>query len=306
MTTRTRARRVWATAAIFAIALVLGAKHGANGQIQYSSGQSVAPAFEGWEPNPDGSHNLLFGYMNRNYQEKLHVPIGPNNTIDPGGPDQGQPTYFLPRRNRHIFRIRVPKDFGKKELVWTLITNGKTERAYASLNPDYIVDPQVIYRNNTGIDPVKETENNKPPVVKVEGEIRRTVKVGEPLMLTAVATDDGVPPPTPMPAREVGFRSALGLRVAWFVYRGPGEHVRFEPEQFKVYPDFLRGSPWSPGWAPPPLPRDGKFPVRVTFSAAGTYVVRVQAHDGGADATQDVTVDVAPSSTSVTSSKSAP
>ena len=95
------------------------------------------------------------------------------------------------------------------------------------------------------------------------------------------------------------FRSrnaAFGLRVSWFVYRGPADKVKFDPEQIKVYHDYRPGgnSPWTPGWAPPPLPADGRFPVKLTFNAPGTYVVRVMAHDGGLGATQDVTVTVTP------------
>ena len=101
----------------------------------YSRGQNASPAFEGWELNADGSFNFLFGYMNRNWEEEINVPIGPDNNIEPGGPDQGQPTRFLPRRNRFVFRVRVPKDWGEKELVWTLTTKGKTEKAYATLAP---------------------------------------------------------------------------------------------------------------------------------------------------------------------------
>ena len=99
----------------------------------YSSGQNASPAFEGWEKNSDGSFNFLFGYMNRNWEEELNVPIGPDNNIEPGGPDQGQPTRLLPRRNRFVFRVRVPADWGKQELIWTLTTKGKTEKAFASL-----------------------------------------------------------------------------------------------------------------------------------------------------------------------------
>lgn len=302
---KTRARRKpWAPALVAGVALTLAAATRTSGQIQYLSGQSIAPAFEGWEPNPDGTFTMEFGYLNRNYEEKLHIPIGPNNTLEPGGADQGQPTYFLPRRNRYVFRVVVPKDFGEKELVWTVTANGKTERAYATLKPDYVLDPRVIYRNNTGLDVVGKAEENKPPVLKVEGDTRRNAKVGESLTLTAVASDDGIPPPTAMPAGAIGFRSSLGLRVAWFVYRGAGNAVTFDPEQFKVYPDFLRGSPWTPGWVPPPIPADGKFPVRVTFRAPGTFVLRVMAHDGGADTTRDVVVVV--SSTTANSASSAP
>ena len=71
----------------------------------YSRGQNASPAFEGWEKNADGSFNFLFGYMNRNWEEEIDVPIGPDNSIEPGGPDQGQPTRLLPRRNRFIFRV---------------------------------------------------------------------------------------------------------------------------------------------------------------------------------------------------------
>jgi hypothetical protein len=286
------------------VALTFAAATGTSGQIQYLSGQSLAPAFEGWEPNPDGTFTMVFGYLNRNYDEHLQVPVGPNNRLEPGGADQGQPTYFLPRRNRFVFRVGVPKDFGEKELVWTVTAHGKTERAFATLKPDYVLDPRVIYRNNTGLDVAGKAEANKPPVVRVEGDPHRRVTVGEALTLTAFASDDGIPPPTPMPAGAIGFRSALGLRVAWFVYRGDGDAVTFEPAQFKVYPDFLSGSPWTPGWAPPPLPADGKFPVRVTFRAPGTFVLRVMAHDGGADRTQEVVVVVNPAT--VNSASTAP
>ena len=90
----------------------------AGQQMAFSTGQTVAPAFEGWEKNADGSYNMVFGYFNRNWDEHLYVPIGPDNSIEPGGPDRGQPTYFFPRRNRFHFKVRVPAGFGKKELVW--------------------------------------------------------------------------------------------------------------------------------------------------------------------------------------------
>src|SRR6266446_4406354 len=183
-----------------ALAIVLCAlltRQRANAQsLSYSRGQNASPAFEGWEENPDGSFNFLFGYMNRNWVEELDVPVGPNNNLEPGGPDQGQPTHFLPRRNRFLFRIRVPKDFGTKELVWTLTAHGKTERAYASLKADYFIDDTVIMANNGaagmgGTDPA--LKGNKPPALTVEGDRRRTIKVGQAISLAAVAIDDGIP-----------------------------------------------------------------------------------------------------------------
>ena len=77
--------------------------------------------------------------MNRNWEEEIDVPVGPDNGFNVGGADQGQPTHFLPRRNRFVFRVPVPKGFTEKdELIWTLTTHGKTEKAYATLRPDYI------------------------------------------------------------------------------------------------------------------------------------------------------------------------
>ena len=276
--------------AVVMAVLVVAALDTSSGQEMFSRGQNIAPVFEGWEENPDGTFDIVFGYFNRNVDEHLSIPVGPDNSLDPVGPDQGQPTYFLPRRNHFVFRVRVPKDFGKKELVWTLTVHGKTERAYASLRPEYLIDDEIMMLNVADIRGGEA--GNQRPVVRVEGATRRTARVGEPLLLEAFASDDGRPKPRPAPAPSSAVGSSLGLRVAWFVYRGPGEHVTFDPPQFKTYPDYRRDSPWTEGWKPPPLPPDGKFPVRATFGVPGTYVVRVMAHDGGLSSTADVTITV--------------
>jgi hypothetical protein len=284
-------------------ALAIGAALSVSAQESFSTGQNVAPAYEGWEKNPDGSLNLVFGYFNRNWEEQIDTPVGLANAIDPGGPDRGQPTHFQPRRNRFVFRIRVPADFGAKELVWTLTTNGKTEKAYATLKPDYYIDDDVIMANNGaagmgGADPA--LKGNKPPVLAIDGLATRTVKVGEAVALTATATDaDRIPRPRNMPALNPGIAtrftvdSATGLRLSWYVYRGAG-NVVFDPVQAKVWEDTRdnANSPWSYGWRTPPVPTDGKWIVRATFSAPGTYVLRCQAHDGGLATTSDVTFTV--------------
>ena len=144
----------------FAVAVLLGAalwlapaSRAAAQSLSYNAGQSIAPAYEGWEEDADGSKYFLFGYMNRNWEEELDVPVGPNNGFTgPAGTnvDQGQPTRFLPRRNRFVFRIKVPAGFtAKDELVWTLTTNGVTEKAYGSLRDDYKVD-DVVKASETG------------------------------------------------------------------------------------------------------------------------------------------------------------
>ena len=283
--------------AVILLGLTFIAVRWAGGQTAFRSGQDITPAFDGWEENPDGTFNLVFGYFNRNWDEEFDIPVGPSNNLEPGGPDQGQPTHFFPRRNRYVFRVKVPGDFGKKELVWTLVARGKTNRTYASLKPEYITDPQLqqfdigdFGHNNAKL------RANAAPVVSVEGPLERTVKVGEPLRLIAAASDDGLPPPMAAPTRLVGRHGSWGLRVAWCVYRGPAKDVTFDPPQFNVFPDYrpATNTPWTPGWLPPPLPPDGKFPVAITFRTPGAYTIRVMAHDGGLNVTQDVTVSVTP------------
>src|SRR5438105_7361490 len=96
--------------------------------IRFNSGQSVVPIYEGWERVPDGSFNMVFGYLNRNHVEQITLPVGPLNTFEPGPADRGQPAYFYPRENHFIFRVNIPKDWDKKkELVWSLTVHGKTE-----------------------------------------------------------------------------------------------------------------------------------------------------------------------------------
>ena len=199
-------------------------------------GQNVAPAYEGFWRNADGTFDLMFGYYNRNWEEEIDLPVGPANMLEPGAADQGQPTHFFPRRNQFVFKVRVPANFGNKEVVWTLTSNGQTEKAYGTLRPAYAVDETVMMANfgaggQTGF--VPDMMGNKPPELKVEGEKKRTAKVGEPVTLSAVATDDGKPKARPMPAFLVGQshflpNAATGLRLSWFTYRG-GSKIRVRP-----------------------------------------------------------------------------
>src|SRR5690349_3845434 len=103
-------------------------------QLRHWSGQSVAPVYEGFDANPDGSFNMWFGYMNRNYEEELDIALGSDNHFEPGA-DRGQPTHFSTRRHKDVFRVLVPKDFGDRTLVWTLTAHGQTQQVIATLKP---------------------------------------------------------------------------------------------------------------------------------------------------------------------------
>ena len=266
---------------------------------------------------------MFFGYMNSNWEEEFDIPVGPDNNIEPGGPDWGQPTHFYPRRNMFLFTIRVPKDFGDKELVWTLVTHGKTERAYASLKGDYLVNRQTIATevgaNMSGLG--DELLQNEFPTLRIEGDKRRSARVNEPLTLAARVTDDGIPSgtrrtraparggspeaqggnsqdqgrgrPIYRPPTQTVPATPNGLWLSWIVYRG-ARRVTFVPEQMKTWQDTrtYANSPWSPPYIIPPAPPDGKWVVQATFDEPGTYTLRAIASDGALFTSEDVTVSV--------------
>src|SRR5688500_14813333 len=177
-----------------------------------TTGEAVYPAFEGWGPLKDGTNTLLLGYFNRN-KEAVDVPIGPDNRIEPGGPDYGQPTHFHSGRQWGVFAITVPKDFGTKKLTWTLNVNGHTSMVQFWLNPQYWID---FFKNGAN--------GNEPPRIKFAangpeliGPPREkfvqtlTATVGQPLDLTAWAADQ--PPTTVFEAEgAAGAAGATGAR----------------------------------------------------------------------------------------------
>ena len=75
-----RLTHVWA---FTVLAFAVFAAHGISGQIEYSSGQEVVPDFAGWETNTDGSFNMVFGYMNRNYEEHSTSPSARTTSSSP-------------------------------------------------------------------------------------------------------------------------------------------------------------------------------------------------------------------------------
>jgi hypothetical protein len=248
-----------------------------NAQVQYSTGQNVAPIFEGWERNPDGSFNMVFGYLNRNYVEEVDIPIGPENSIMIGDEvygDRGQPTHFYPRRQRFLFRVKVPKDWDeKKKVVWTLTSHGKTDQAKGWLQPEWELSEGVIAENMGGGVP---DPNNKPPTVSVGPIPEATVL--QPAALTASATDDGLPKPyrraPSNPDRDSQPKRPRGVQLKWIQYRGPGTVM------------------FNPGASPVVYGETVTLKSNVSFSEPGTYVLRAIADDGQLFTTQEVTINV--------------
>ena len=280
----------------FAVAAFLIAAAVLPAQVRYAIGQNVVPVFEGWERNADGSFNMVFGYMNRNYEEQVDIPVGPDNKMEPGDPDQGQPTHFYRRRQQFVFKVKVPKDWGEKDLVWSLNFRGRTEKAYGSLLPTGELG-HLVYQENRGGpgDLTFPEEPNSAPSIELVGSAARTITQPETLALTVLVTDDGHPTARPRsanartatggvalgPGREnpvtqavVRLDPGVKLGVTWVVYRaGPGE-VTFEPMHAAVI--------------------DGKAVTKVSFSAPGGYRLRAYADDGVLLTPVDVNVTVQP------------
>jgi len=298
----------------------------AQTRFMHMRGQTVHPAYEGWERTEGGTYLIHFGYMNSNWEEVFHIPVGPDNyfsladsgvlndmgrdAFEPATADLGQPTHFQPQRNPFLFTVEVPADFGEQELVWTLRSHGVTRRAYATLLPDYAIDPHVISTTIGGafgsLDDRLRT--NLAPELDVEGPSYRTVRVGESMTLVAHAHDpDHYPPFVARRAPDtlaqlysqpgsVVVSSAPGMRLSWIVYRGVAEHVSFSPVQLKTWMDtrVWSNSPWSPPYVLPAPPEDGRWETVVRFDAPGEYVLRAVASDGGVFTYDNVSVTVVP------------
>jgi hypothetical protein len=288
-------------------------------QTMRNRGLAVSPAYEGWRQNADGTLDIIFGYMNSNWEEEFDVPIGPDNHFESEPADRGQPTHFFPRRNRYVFYVHVPKDFGNRELVWTLKTNGESRHAFGSLKPDYLLNDVAMMSDDGSLGgstvTTPEVRSNTPPSLEAVGDRIRTARVGVPLVLAAHATDDGLPPSVERGFSSAGSRSAEdvgitdlrmvppyqitqasaagGVWVSLVPYRGPGG-VKIEPDQIDTWEDTRpsANSPWSPRWAAPPPPKDGRWEATVTFSQPGEYVLRWHASDGGLFTDQDVKITV--------------
>ena len=245
-------------------------------------GEAVFPALEGWYRNADGSHTILLGYFNRN-EVPIDLPIGPDNHIEPGGPDLGQPTHFLPRRAWGVFAITVPADFGDERLTWTLVANNQRSEVTFWLNPPYFVDP-FLNRANGNVPPRLRVTEEGPELTGPPHGVAASLRAvaGVPVRLTAWARDTELEIPPPPRARS---RPRPPLTVTWRKHRGPGE-VTFEEATYEY--ESLAG---------------GEAATTATFEKPGEYRLTVTGNDisgngGGGDqccwTTAHVGVEVEP------------
>ena len=255
-------------------------------------GSSVTPAFEGWYYEKDGTQRVLVGYFNRNTKQEFDIPPGPDNRVEPGGPDMGQPTHFSPGRQWGVFTIKLPKDFGDRKLTWTIVANGFTNSITLHTKSDYVVEPFEDAANK-----------NTPPMIKFRPDAvaftgpptaiaeNLNAVVGTPLPLIVWASDEGPKINVPEPGRGRGRGRGRGtdatgagddapgrggrsagagrgeftppppLALTWSMFRGPGL-VKFDNAKPSIDKE-----------------QNGKASTTATFSAPGEYILRLQGND---------------------------
>jgi hypothetical protein len=235
-------------------------------------GASVTGAFEGWFYNDDGSRGFLIGYYNRNSQQELDIPIGPNNRIEPGGPDMGQPTHFLTGRQWGMFSIPVPKDFKPQDqYTWTLVANGQTATIPLRLKADYVMSPFAEIAVGNTPPALRFEQGGRPvqgPLAALASAVSRTASVSAPFALALWLSDD-MKFTSGTSAPVSAQRTPASLRLS--KYRGPGA-VTFD----KARPE-LEKQPTGPATF------NARASVNVKFGEPGDYVIHVTANDYSGD-----------------------
>jgi hypothetical protein len=259
-------------ASVLAGGVFLSAQRVAIPEPRRGAGDSITPAYEGWFYNPDGSRSFLIGYYNRNARQELDIPVGPNNHIDPGGPDMGQPTHFLTGRQWGMFVLPAPREFKPTDsYTWTIVANGQSVTIPFRLHPDYVMSPfKEIAVGNTP--PVLRFEPNgtafQGPLATLATAPTKTTAVGSPVPIEVWVGDDmkytsGTNAP-PSSARQP-------VSTSLSKYRGPGK-VTFDKPKPAVE-KLTAGT----------LPFNGKATATATFSDAGDYVLHVIGNDYSGD-----------------------
>jgi hypothetical protein len=236
------------------------------------NGLRVAPFFDGWYQNTDGTVTLSFGYSNLNLTEVLEIPLGPDNFIAPAEFDGRQPTFFEPpgaraeepprrrQRNRGVFTVTVPAGF-RDDIVWTLVNQ---ERTFSVPGNAQSSAYQLQWPMAMG---------SQPPLVRFspDGPAGRgpagvdaepiSASVDTPLPLTVWIHDDSVREEEPLAVRR-RRRDTAALNVTWFKHAGPGSVV-FSP------------------LTEPIAETEGMATTTATFEEPGEYVIRVRADNFG-------------------------
>jgi hypothetical protein len=221
-------------------------------------GQPLIPLFEGWYPNPDGTFDFSFDYLNMNFEESFYIPIGPDNFLEPAEYNGMQPTFFMPafprgregeqRHYRHqaTFTVTVPGDFPlEQDVVWTLRYKGNTVKVPGRRRIE-------TYRIEN-----LEALTSAPVAARMRLEPSGPEGRGRTGPIAAQALRASVGVPIELAAQITPMNNEDHLAF-WFSHQGPAA-ASFSPQQM-------------------PVPGQGeRIATQATFSEPGEYMVRVTA-----------------------------
>ncbi len=230
-------------------------------QVLRPAGGPVIPIFEGWYENPDGTYELSFGYFNVNTEEVLEIPLGRENFIEPVEFDGRQPTRFHPvpeggRRHWGVFTVTVPPDFGDRDVIWTIESNGQTLSVPGRLTRAPYQLAGWEFPGRTSVAPLLRWEHDGPVGRGAAGVTGPPLDatVGVPQAISVWTTRD---PSAPDDERSINLR--------WFTHQGAGA-VTFGEQTHEVDAE---------AWAEPR--QWTEVMSEVTFSEPGDYLLRVLA-----------------------------
>lgn len=244
-------------------------------------GFPIIPLLEGWIRHPDGSRELVFGYINRNV-DAVDVPVGENNYIEPAEFNGMQPDHFeAGGRGPQVFSVTLPPDRADEDVWWNIRSGDSNELLKVpgrARDSAYEIDferprPQGALSPLVG---VGETGAQATGRMAVIADFPSPVRVGEQVDLAVNASDPSVRDPS-----DPRFREPLDLGVHWVKHQGPGD-VTFtrHPETPEPVNPFQEGDPRRARWSgnDPKVGAidggNGVAKVMASFSAPGQYIIR--------------------------------
>mgnify|MGYP005628169773 FL=1 len=238
-----------------------------------AAGDVVGPMFNGWTANADGSVTMLFGFVNRNREEIVDIPLGPNNFITPAQFDGARPTHFpvysrrgfVGNQERGAFAVTLPADMAGTEVVWTLNHAGhKYEIPGRATSTAYEMSAGA--RALGSLAPAIRFERDGAESNDREGIMaaKVTASVGSPVNLSAYIQDRGTR--ALYPENEMDL---YPLGTEWIMHQGPAIpdfEVAMISGRDRGVEGMSEGS--TNGWTP--------VQTEATFWEPGEYIIRLR------------------------------
>jgi hypothetical protein len=231
-------------------------------------GLPVSPIMEGWYDNGDGTYTISFGYLNRNRNSVVHIPLGEDNNLDNSDLNGLQPTVFLPGRQHGVFGITIPAEERANDVWWTIANEGDEVHRVPGRARIGAYELDWAPRAHGAFPPTMWFESRDDSTMGPHGVTAAQTleaRVGDSIELSVNVADDSLILNVDDP-QDPRYANRL-LRVRWSVFQGEPEGVEFDTGASD------NGVVPGPGPAVVRLPDGfGAARVNVTFKTPGEYV----------------------------------